>query len=325
MNRTAILNFGLSGLIVLAGLLAVQASRLKHASETDEHRFSENVNLALRRTAHRLLAIAGNRKSAIPSVRETEPGTWTVALEQNFVYDSLPQLLQESFALHRITGHYNVVVVKCQSDDLTLGYAASTFDTLREVPCVGRDQAAGCYNLRVSFPDRAAAPTQEKGLWFWLAGMAVCLTALASFFAYNRLIKRPLTTERPLVAIPDNASETTPSGKRLLSFGQSVLDISNQKLLVKGESKDITYREAKLLLFFGSHTGQLLSRDLILQSVWEDEGILVGRSVDVFVSRLRKLLKDDETLRISNVHGIGYRLEVHAGLRGQVNTVNEIE
>lgn len=311
VNRIGIINFGLLGILVLAGLLAIQAVRLKHTTETEQHRFSENVNLALRRTAHRLLAMAGNRTGAIPPVEETESSTWTVSLEQHFDYDSLPNLLRESFALQHITGNYNVMLVNCQSDDLMLGYAASTFDTLREVPCSGRDQTTGCYNLRVSFPDRAAAPAREKGLWLWLAGIAVCLVAFVSFAGYNQLKKNLLTTERPLAHAAGKVSGASFSNEHLLAFGQSTLDISNQKLLVKNKAKNLTYREAKLLHFFGSHAGQLLTRDLILQSVWKDEGILVGRSVDVFVSRLRKLLKDDETLRIANVHGIGYRLEIN--------------
>ncbi len=61
-----------------------------------------------------------------------------------------------------------------------------------------------------------------------------------------------------------------------------------------------------------NHPNQLLGRDLILQSVWGDEGITVGRSADVFVSRLRKLLQHDPTLRIASVHGVGYRLEIHS-------------
>ena len=311
VNRIGIINFGLSGLVVLAGLLAIQAVRLKHTTETEQHRFSENVNLALRRTAHRLLAMAGNRKGAIPPVEETESGTWTVSLEQHFDYDSLPNLLRESFALQHITGNYNVMLVNCQSDDLMLGYAASTFDALREVPCSGRDQTTGCYNLRVSFPDRAAAPLQEKGLWLWLAGMSACLIIFVFFLVYSKLIKSKLSSKKPPSSATGSLSGASFSNEHLLAFGQSTLDISNQKLLVKNKAKDLTYREAKLLHFFGSHAGQLLTRDLILQSVWEDEGILVGRSVDVFVSRLRKLLKDDETLRIANVHGIGYRLEIN--------------
>ena len=60
-----------------------------------------------------------------------------------------------------------------------------------------------------------------------------------------------------------------------------------------------------------SHPGQLLERERILREVWADEGILVGRSVDMFVSRLRKKLAADPTVGIAAVHGVGYRLELN--------------
>ena len=92
-------------------------------------------------------------------------------------------------------------------------------------------------------------------------------------------------------------------------FGNSRLDPGNQTLISGASRHALTYREAKLLHLFASHPNQLLERDFILQSVWEDEGIIVGRSVDVFVSRLRKLLRDDPGVRIVAVHGVGYRME----------------
>ncbi|MBK8554245.1 MAG: winged helix-turn-helix domain-containing protein [Lewinellaceae bacterium] len=64
-----------------------------------------------------------------------------------------------------------------------------------------------------------------------------------------------------------------------------------------------------MLAYFVGKPNQILPREQILQDVWEDEGIMVGRSLDVFVSRLRKLLQDDDSIKIMSVHGIGYRLE----------------
>lgn len=96
----------------------------------------------------------------------------------------------------------------------------------------------------------------------------------------------------------------------LLQLGKSTLDLVNQKLIVNKIQKDLTYRETKLLQLFCRNQNKLLERDLILKAVWEDEGVLVGRSVDVFVSRLRKLLKEDDTVKIVNVHSVGYRFEV---------------
>ncbi len=88
------------------------------------------------------------------------------------------------------------------------------------------------------------------------------------------------------------------------------MDIANQLLYVGNTKQNLTYREAKLLQLFIKHQNQILERDFILKSVWEDEGITVGRSIDVFVSRLRKLLQEDSSLKIAAVHGVGYRLEV---------------
>lgn len=64
-----------------------------------------------------------------------------------------------------------------------------------------------------------------------------------------------------------------------------------------------------MLCLFASSPNQLLERDFILQQVWADEGVLVGRSVDMFVSRLRKKLALDPSIGIVAVHGVGYRLE----------------
>ena len=71
----------------------------------------------------------------------------------------------------------------------------------------------------------------------------------------------------------------------------------------------LTFRETKLLQLFANNVDRLLDRESIIQQVWADEGVLVGRSVDVFVSRLRKKIAADPTIAISVVHGVGYRLE----------------
>ncbi len=96
----------------------------------------------------------------------------------------------------------------------------------------------------------------------------------------------------------------------LLKFGNSTFDTANQILTTADQRTDLTYREAKLLLLLCRHKNKVLDRDLILKSVWEDEGILVGRSVDVFMSRLRKLLKENVAVKITNIHSVGYRFDV---------------
>ena len=106
------------------------------------------------------------------------------------------------------------------------------------------------------------------------------------------------------------AFSTREDDKLTLKFGNTTFDTVNQRLDCQGKQTELTYRETKLLKLFCSHQNKLLERDFITKVVWEDEGIIVGRSVDVFVSRLRKLLKDDPSVKIVNVHSVGYRFEI---------------
>ncbi len=106
-------------------------------------------------------------------------------------------------------------------------------------------------------------------------------------------------------AVPTRADEM-----HLIKFGNSVLNTTNQTLNTEGVETQLTFRELKLLQLFYQHKNKLLEKDFILKSVWGDEVIIVGRSVDVFVSRLRKLLKDNPSVKIMNVHSVGYRFDL---------------
>ena len=108
------------------------------------------------------------------------------------------------------------------------------------------------------------------------------------------------------------AFSTREENKLTIHFGNSTFDTINQCLCTEGTRTELTYREAKLLKLFCQNRNKLLERDFITKAVWEDEGIIVGRSVDVFISRLRKLLKDNPSVKISNIHSVGYRFETTA-------------
>jgi DNA-binding response OmpR family regulator len=75
-------------------------------------------------------------------------------------------------------------------------------------------------------------------------------------------------------------------------------------------SEELSSKESKLLKIFAESPNEIVDRDRLLKEVWEDEGVIVGRSLDVFVSKLRKRLQADETVKLVSVHGRGYKLEV---------------
>lgn len=257
--------------------------------------FAEGVNLALRRTAHQLLRENGDTLSTIPPVEEITSDIFQIRINGLFDYDQLPGLLQQSLELHGVNKVYNVAIVSCDDGKIHLGYHYLDLASEGGIACQGRQREAGCYLLKVSFPPGAAA---SAGKW-WSIGLG-CFV-LIGLVVWRR---RWATTVLPLEAAAE--IEATPAVK----FGNSTLDLSNLLLHTGHTICNLTYREAKLLNLFASHQNQVLERDFILKSVWEDEGIVVSRSIDVFVSRLRKLLRDDASIRIAAVHGVGYRMEV---------------
>jgi DNA-binding response OmpR family regulator len=106
----------------------------------------------------------------------------------------------------------------------------------------------------------------------------------------------------------ENVTETTLTPA--VTIG-NYLFYSEQLLLVFGKEKIIlTNKESKLLSIFAEHPNQIVDRSKLQKEVWEDEGVIVGRSLDVFISRLRKKLEKDEAVQLVTVHGKGYKLEI---------------
>jgi DNA-binding response OmpR family regulator len=81
------------------------------------------------------------------------------------------------------------------------------------------------------------------------------------------------------------------------------------------ESKSLTYKEAELLKYFCDNPNKVLTRSDILKQVWGSDDYYLGRSLDVFISRLRKYLGSDEDIKILNLHGIGFRFNAVISIR----------
>ena len=290
--------------LFLGGLLTLQAMVLAPAAEAGQRQFADRVNLTLRLAADRLLDLAGDTTSAIPPVEVVSHNEFLLHLNRPFDYDSLPPFLTRALALHGVEEDYYVAVTDCLNDELMLGYSAAGL-AAGEAPCGGREQTAECYNLRLTFPGLPAGPPSAWG-WWLAAGLFSLAVLPLLVFSRRRPKPQPVPTRTTAV---DPGQPTTTD---VLHLGHSAFDPANLLLVVNGIRRPLTYREAKLLHFFCRHPNQVLERQAILKAVWEDEGVIVGRSLDVFVSRLRKLLQKEPAVRISSVHGVGYRFEVDA-------------
>jgi hypothetical protein len=100
------------------------------------------------------------------------------------------------------------------------------------------------------------------------------------------------------------------SAPELAALGKFLFDVKNQRLLLGSEVISLTDKECRILELLHKNFGELIPRETLMQKIWLNEGVITGRSLDMFVSKLRKKLSNDPELSITNVHGKGYKLEM---------------
>jgi DNA-binding response OmpR family regulator len=100
--------------------------------------------------------------------------------------------------------------------------------------------------------------------------------------------------------------------EKVFNVSTFIFDTENLTLTLNGTSQSLTKKEAQILKILYKFKNQVLPREVILNTVWGQDDYFVGRSLDVFITKLRKYLKEDEQIQILNIHGVGFKLEIKA-------------
>jgi DNA-binding response OmpR family regulator len=108
------------------------------------------------------------------------------------------------------------------------------------------------------------------------------------------------------------STEPGPVPTSNFSIGEYKFDYTRLTISHPKGEKSLTQKEAEVLKVLCSNRERVLKREEILNQIWGDDDYFMGRSLDVFISKLRKYLKDDPAIQIANYHGVGFRLEVSA-------------
>ncbi|CAN5436960.1 response regulator transcription factor [soil metagenome] len=98
------------------------------------------------------------------------------------------------------------------------------------------------------------------------------------------------------------------SDQEEFKIGNYKFDYKHQVLDLKGEQHKLTTKEAELLKLLCLHANDVLDRNFALKSIWNDDNYFNGRSMDVYIAKLRKYLKEDPAVELINVHGKGFKL-----------------
>lgn len=286
------------GALAFMALLVMTSVTESPVAPAAPHGTSNDVNLALREIADHILREENDFTTLIPPIQKEAEGTYLIKTSAPIDYFTLRPTVDRILKRHGFQPDYRLSLLNCESGSVELGFLARASDENKEVACQEREQNTNCYNLRLTLinTNDTIAGNQPidpmKRLQWLFLGLAISFPVIWLFW------KRQT---------PPEAGDTAENGWLIMS-DQTQFNPGNQLLRINDESLDLTFREAKLLQFFLDHQNQVLERERILESVWEDEGVIVGRSLDVFVSRLRKKLKGDPGLQITNVHGVGYKL-----------------
>ena len=178
-----------------------------------------------------------------------------------------------------------------------------------DIEMTGIDGFALAAQIKILNPDVPMIFLTSKGL----------LVNILKDFEYgvDDYLTKPFTNEELLLrikAVMRRVEKKDPftytlSGDRI-NIGRFVFDAKNMLLILDGQEQPLTRKEAALLKVLYDNKNELVTRKKVLKMIWGNNDYFIGRSMDVFIARLRKYLKADPNVKILTVHGVGFRLVV---------------
>ena len=263
-------------------------------STSDESEFSEKVKVSLRDVGNQLLLSNQDSTSLILPVIALENFKYQLSFQKPLSFDpgSLVSNVQGSFQKAALPLNYLVEVIQCSDHEVAYSYEFRNTEEKNIIPCAGRVLPESCYTIEVKFMNKTASVLNSQTLLF--AIVFIVLILLVTVF---------YKTKQAVVVEDSNSTYTT--------FGSFRFYQEQNKLVKAAVEIDLSKKECELLAIFVANPNQIIKRDELTKKVWEDNGVIVGRSLDTYISKLRKKLKEDDTIKLTNIHGIGYKLEIN--------------
>ncbi|WP_449435377.1 winged helix-turn-helix domain-containing protein [Pedobacter steynii] len=279
--------FGLVTLVFISVICL--AFNMKNNDDFDVSR----REVLLRKIGHELLLQSGDSTSRVLPVEKIAENEYQIRFENELAFqsDSLVNTTQRLLAKDPLAHDYVVNVLNCGNASVAYGYAISKNKKDDIVACMGRKQPKACYMINIKFkPTGINIPKK------------VYLLSSLPFLAFVGFIF--LRSAKPKRALPKGLHT------KIFAFGSVLFDAQERKLIINEKTIDLTGTETRLLLIFVLSPNETIARSRLQKEIWEDEGVIVGRSLDMFISKLRKKLEPDSNINILVIRGKGYKLEV---------------
>lgn len=277
-------------IFVCLGIIMPQLSAQE--SFADKH-----IEVALRKIGHEILLNAKDTSSRVLPVT-SQDGQYIIPFEAEFGFkpEELVQTVSTIMNDARIAYRYIVEVEQCETLAVVYSFEMDRSEYQDIVPCRSRTQPRSCYRLVLTILEQqpnmlaSTGPPSTFPVYPLVAGF-LFLSGIVAFVFWQK---------------------NKPLGKsRLIKLGNYIFDQQNALLIMNDEKTELSSKEVDLLSLLYSSVNETVKKETLLQEVWGDEGSYVGRTLDVFISKLRGKLQEDPSIKILNARGVGYKLVVN--------------
>lgn len=261
----------------------------------------QDKEVALRMIGHQVLLVCGDSTSRVLPI-EKDGIAYRIRFENAFAFhpDIVANVIDSVVLATQLAEEYTVQFETCESGQVVHMYKVAAADSNDILACRGRGYPVGCYNVLFTptnvVVDKAIIEVEQTEesyrevykLLFVLIAVVILLGGVVVF-----LLKRTRQEE---------------ADPNIVVLGSYRFNRTTMNLMFENERIELTSKEAELLSLLCDSANDTVEREEILKQVWGDEGAYVGRTLDVFISKLRKKLEADSNVRIVNIRGIGYKL-----------------
>lgn len=283
---------------LFASLLAVLAFLIIFiywAFQQESDMENSKNEIVLREIGHELLNSSKDSTSKVLPIKMLSANEFQIRFENKFSFspDSLVVIVQKNMEISTFPREYSVNVLQCSSKEVVYGFLITLNDKQDIIPCIGRSIPSDCYIISIKFIPENNIFFNNKILFF-----AFLLLVLSFLFwcIFNRNKEKLFHQKESIKNIQ--------IGKYFFYYEQHYVKYEDVKIV-------LTSKESKLLYIFFTSPNEIIDRNILQKEVWENEGVIVTRSLDMFISKLRKKLNKDPLVNIINIHGIGYKFEIN--------------
>jgi hypothetical protein len=267
---------------------------ISSCSREGNQEFSELAKVSLRDAGDRLLLAGQNSTSLVKPVMALEEFKYQLSFERELAInpDSLIAIVKNSLLKANLPQDYLTEVIQCADGEVGYSYEMKGNEQRGIIPCRGRILPEACYTITIRFtkPPKSAS---ANSVLLYLSVLVVL--GIVGFVYYRRKLRKP----------PEALDE------KFASIGRFKFYPEQNKLIKEATEISLSKIECELLAIFVANPNKVIKRDELTKKVWEDKGVVVGRSLDTYISKLRKKLQDDSSVKLTNVHGVGYKLEIN--------------